>query len=143
MAVTIEALTLLQRDDPDQEAACTLQTCPLSSSYYAYLPSHPANALFLALFSLSLCSFLLQAVLSRRFIGFSIAMICGCILEVLGYVGRIMSHHDPFSQVRPPSPSCTQQAYVHCVANPKRERQKRKRKPKPPTKITFLYRRAS
>lgn len=99
----VEGLTVRRRDDPKlaaYRAACTLNTCPLSSSYYAYRPSLSANAVFLALFSLSLCCFLLQAALSGRFIGFTIAMISGCSLEVLGYTGRIMSYYNPFNQVR-------------------------------------------
>lgn len=65
-------------------------------------PSLPANATFLALFSLSLCSFLAQVHLSKRFIGFTIAMASGCILEVLGYISRIMSYHNPFNEVQIP-----------------------------------------
>lgn len=84
-------------------AACTLKTCPIKDSFYAYRPSLAANTIFLALFSFSLCSFILQAALSRRFIGFSIAMVSGRALEVLGYVGRIMSWNNPFSQVCLPS----------------------------------------
>ena len=96
---------LLVRDTKavaEYRAACTLQTCPLKSSYYAYLPSLGTNAAFLTLFSVSLLGFILQAALSWRFVGFTIAMVSGCILEVLGYVGRIMSHHNPFDQVRKP-----------------------------------------
>jgi hypothetical protein len=78
---------------------CTLATCPLDLSYWAYIPSLPANALFLAIFALSLALFLVQAVLSRRFLGFTIAMVSGCILEVLGYIGRLMSRHNPFNEV--------------------------------------------
>lgn len=92
-----------QRDDKqlaEYRAACTLKTCPIKSSYFAYRPSLPANAIFLALFSLSLCGFILQAALSRRFIGFTVAMVSGCALEVLGYIGRIMSWYNPFNQVR-------------------------------------------
>ncbi|MCJ1372122.1 hypothetical protein MMC20_003343 [Loxospora ochrophaea] len=77
---------------------CTLQTCPIESSYYNYRPSLAANGVFLALFSLSLCGFLFQALFSRRFIGFSVAIISGEILEVLGYVGRVMSYYNPFNQ---------------------------------------------
>ena len=81
-------------------ASCTLKTCPLKLSYYNYLPSLAANGTFLALFAISLCCFLLQVGLSRRFIGFTIAMVSGCVLEVLGYIGRIMSWYNPFNQVR-------------------------------------------
>ncbi|KAI4138328.1 MAG: hypothetical protein L6R39_006845 [Caloplaca ligustica] len=74
-------------------------------------PSLAANSTFLALFSLSLCAFLVQVHLSKRLIGFTIAMVSGYILEVLGYIGRIMSYHDPFNEVYtnpnllPPPPS--------------------------------------
>ncbi|KAI9812307.1 MAG: hypothetical protein M1827_004756 [Pycnora praestabilis] len=77
---------------------CTLETCPIQDSYFNYLPSLAANSVFLALFSLSLICFLFQGFLSKRFVGFTIAVCCGCALEVLGYVGRLMSHHDPFNQ---------------------------------------------
>lgn len=78
---------------------CTLDTCPLELSYWAYRPSLIANSIFLALFALSLITFLVQAVLSKRFLGFTIAMLSGCILEVLGYAGRIMSYYNPFQEV--------------------------------------------
>ncbi|MCJ1474047.1 hypothetical protein MMC13_002705 [Lambiella insularis] len=82
----------------DYRNQCTLDTCPLSDSYYAYRPSLPANAVFLALFSFSLVCFTLQAVLSRRFVGFTIALVAGCILEVVGYAGRVISYKNPFDQ---------------------------------------------
>ncbi|KAF2843217.1 RTA1-domain-containing protein [Patellaria atrata CBS 101060] len=78
--------------------ACTLDTCPFDLSYWGYLPSLSANAAFLALFTLSLLLFLFQAALSRRFLGFTFAMVSGCILEVIGYIGRIMSHNNPFQE---------------------------------------------
>ena len=99
----MHALHLLDRRDDKQlaayRAACTLKTCPIKDSYYAYRPSLSTNAVFLALFSFSLCCFILQAALSRRFIGFTTAMVSGCALEVLGYIGRIMSWYNPFNQV--------------------------------------------
>ena len=98
----MDLLSLLRRDDKQvaaYRAACTLETCPIQNSYYNYRPSLGTNAAFLALFSLSLSSFILQAALSRRFVGFTIAMVSGCSLEVLGYIGRIMSWHNPFNQV--------------------------------------------
>ncbi|KAF2104502.1 parasitic phase-specific protein PSP-1 [Rhizodiscina lignyota] len=75
---------------------CTLDTCPLSLSYWAYRPSLGANSAFLAIFGLSLGVFFCQGILSKRFLGFTIAMVSGCILEVIGYVGRIMSYFNPF-----------------------------------------------
>jgi len=77
---------------------CTLKTCPLSDSYWGYIPSLPANGFFLALFALSTGIFVMQGVLSKRFLAFTIAMVCGGFLEVLGYVGRIMSHYNVFKE---------------------------------------------
>ena len=83
----------------DFRSKCTLETCDISDSFYAYRPSLPGNATFLALFGLSLAVYLIQAFLSRRFVAFSVAMICGCVLEIIGYAGRIMSWQNPFTEV--------------------------------------------
>jgi hypothetical protein len=80
--------------------SCTLETCSISSSYWGYQPSIIANAVFIGLFSFSLLAFLVQALLSRRYLGFSIAMICGGVLEVLGYAGRIWAHKALWTEVR-------------------------------------------
>lgn len=61
----------------------------MTLSFWGYLPSLGANGAFEALFAISLMLFIGQSFLSRRFIGFSIAMISGCILECIGYGGRI------------------------------------------------------
>lgn len=95
------AYALIERSykaDKDFREHCTLETCPLSLSYWAYRPSLAANSLFLAIFGLSTSLFLFQAVLSKRFLGFTIAMVSGCALEVIGYVGRVMSYYNPFNQ---------------------------------------------
>ena len=98
---TMEDLLLVARAHHDRNrfANCTLATCPIQDSYFAYRPSLAANGVLLALFSFSLTCFILQAALSKRFIGFTIAMVSGCIIEVIGYVGRIISYHNPFNQV--------------------------------------------
>lgn len=84
----------------DYTDSCTVDKCPISSSNWDYLPSLAANGIFIALFSLSLVCYLGQAFLSRKFKGFTIAMVGGCILEVLGYAGRIMAYYSPWSMVR-------------------------------------------
>ncbi|KAF2397974.1 RTA1-domain-containing protein [Trichodelitschia bisporula] len=78
--------------------ACTLETCPLKLSYWAYQPSQPANGLFAALFGLSLLASVLQGLFARRWIGFTVAMCSGSVLELLGYIGRYLSYDDPFNE---------------------------------------------
>lgn len=106
----MDFVKIFVRDDPsgnydsrkDFRDHCRLglPECPLDLSYWAYLPSLPANAIFTALFGLSLLLFIVQGALSKRFLGFTIAMVSGCILEVLGYIGRLMSRSNPFNEVR-------------------------------------------
>ncbi|KAJ5722870.1 RTA1 domain protein [Penicillium malachiteum] len=75
---------------------CTLSTCPMSDAYLDYLPNVPANAFFVALFALIFCIQLFTGVWYRTW-AYMGAMLPGLILEVLGYVGRLMLHHNPFN----------------------------------------------
>jgi|SRR5450432_773231 RTA1 like protein len=65
--------------------------CPVESSYYYYRVDLGANAAFAALFGISLIGFLGAFIMTRRAFGFSFAMMCGVILEIIGYAGRLMS----------------------------------------------------
>lgn len=78
---------------PDE--LCTLSTCSLLQAHFQYIPSLAGNAFFIALFALLL---LLQIGLSIRYRtwGFLVGMIGGLVLEVLGYVGRVQMHFNPF-----------------------------------------------
>ena len=98
MDILPAAMKLYVRDNGDPNKNCTLATCSIHDSYYDYLPSLGGNATFLVLFSLSLAGFILTFILTRRAIAFTFAFVCGIALEVLGYVGRIISHHDPFNE---------------------------------------------
>lgn len=72
-------------------AECTIDTCPIDSSYYFYRVSLAANATFIALFALSLIGFLVTYAVTRRATAFTFAASAGVILEIIGYAGRIMS----------------------------------------------------
>lgn len=75
---------------------CTLSTCPLTDAYLDYQPNVPANAFFVGLFGLITGVQLILGIRYRTWT-YMIPMLCGLILEVLGYVGRIMLHNDPFN----------------------------------------------
>lgn len=105
-SITHSILSLVAREDNQSyddrknfRDSCTLDTCPLNLSYWGYRPSLAANIIFTVLFGLSTILFLGQAVLSRRFLGFTVAMVSGCILEVIGYIGRDLSYYNPFAEV--------------------------------------------
>ncbi|KAJ5641544.1 hypothetical protein N7490_005544 [Penicillium lividum] len=75
---------------------CTLSTCPLSEAYLDYLPNLPANAFFVALFGL-IAGIQLLLGIKYRIWTYMTPMLFGLILEVLGYIGRIMIHSNPFN----------------------------------------------
>ncbi|KAJ9161912.1 RTA1 domain-containingprotein [Coniochaeta hoffmannii] len=74
---------------------CTIDTCPLSEGVITYQPSIAGNSFFVALFGILL---LVQLGLGIRHQTWSylVAMAFGLILEVVGYVGRVQLHDDPF-----------------------------------------------
>ncbi|KAJ5645569.1 RTA1 domain protein [Penicillium longicatenatum] len=75
---------------------CTIVTCPLTEAYLDYLPNLPANAFFVGLFGL-ICGIQLILGIRYRMWSYMIPMLFGLILEVLGYIGRIMLHNNPFN----------------------------------------------
>ena len=78
------------------DANCTLSVCNISQSVYHYRPSVPANATILAFFALSLIIALIQGWKYRTY-SFTIALFFGYLAEIIGYVGRLMLHSNPFS----------------------------------------------
>lgn len=103
----IEASLLVARaSDSDRSAIqeyrshCTYATCPLEAGYWGYRPSMGANIAFLLLFGLSTLGYISQGFFNQAWLGFTIAMVCGCTLEVVGYVGRVLAYFNGFTEVR-------------------------------------------
>jgi hypothetical protein len=74
---------------------CTIGTCPLTDATILYIPSLGGNAFYLAAFALI---FFIQAFQLWRYRtwSFSCSMMVGLVLEVVGYVGRVQMHFNPF-----------------------------------------------
>ena len=70
--------------------------CLVQYSIYGYFPSLPANAFFLALFLTLLIAQLYLGIRYKTWT-FAFALSCGCFVEAVGYAGRLMLHHNPFS----------------------------------------------
>ncbi|PVH95452.1 sphingoid long-chain base transporter RSB1 [Periconia macrospinosa] len=100
MASILNAFLLLRRA---QELAshppnnCTIDTCPVEWSLYGYYPSLPANALFVALFAISMLLHIYQGIRWRSW-SFMACMVIGTFGELVGYGGRITLHNNPFDQ---------------------------------------------
>ncbi|OCL03471.1 putative RTA1 domain protein [Glonium stellatum] len=77
------------------DAQCTLQSCSLLQAHYQYLPSLAGNALYVGIFGLLLAFQIIFGWRARTW-GFLGGMFGGLVLEVIGYIGRIQMHSNPF-----------------------------------------------
>lgn len=73
--------------------------CANVESYYNYRLSLPANATFLALFSLSFLAFAGTYAFTRKGLGFTVAMLLGVACEIIGYVGRVLSWKNQWQEI--------------------------------------------
>jgi hypothetical protein len=81
---------------PADVSICTLQTCSVKQcGQVTFLPTLPGNILYAVLLGLILLAQLGLGVFYRTW-GFMIGMLCGLVLEIIGYVGRVMLHQNPF-----------------------------------------------
>jgi hypothetical protein len=78
-----------------QRKYCHLGECPIEWATIAYIPNIGGNVVYM------LCFLVLLAV--QLFFGiryktwkFLASMMLGLLLEVIGYIGRIMLHNNPF-----------------------------------------------
>lgn len=76
-------------------ANCTLALCPVEWSVFGYRPSIAANGAFIAIFGFLLLVQLGQGVWFKSW-GHTACVAAGNILQIIGYVGRIMLHSNPF-----------------------------------------------
>lgn len=76
-------------------ANCTLALCPVEWSVFQYRPSLAANAIFIAIFGVLLVAHLVQGVWYKTW-SYMGCICAGCILQIIGYGGRIMLHDNPF-----------------------------------------------
>lgn len=75
---------------------CTLSVCPVEASVYGYRASLPFSSLLIALYAICL---VVQVVLGWHYKtwGYLSAMALGCLVEILGYVGRIIMWNNPWN----------------------------------------------
>jgi hypothetical protein len=100
-----------------KNANCTLELCPLQSSILQYQPSIPGNGVIIGVFALAMLIHIIQGIRWRSW-DFMICVVIGCIDEIIGYIGRIMLHSNPFSfnafiiQIGTAAPSYSKGNYV-------------------------------
>ncbi|MCJ1306959.1 hypothetical protein MMC25_000603 [Agyrium rufum] len=75
----------------------TIPACPLVLAQQDYVPSLGANAFFAAIYGICMLINLFFGIRYKTW-GFVVGMTCGLILEIAGYIGRIILHNNPFPQ---------------------------------------------
>ncbi|KAF4159530.1 hypothetical protein CNMCM8927_003129 [Aspergillus lentulus] len=85
----------MMSNSTDPSDYCTLDTCPLSLANFNYVPNLAGNLLYLALFGTMLVANLGLGIYYRTW-GYLVGMMGGLALEVIGYVGRVQLHYNPF-----------------------------------------------
>ncbi|KAH8775942.1 RTA1 like protein-domain-containing protein [Hyaloscypha finlandica] len=78
-------------------AECIVELCSLKYANVDYVPNAGSNFLFAVIFAFFLLTQLVFWVW-RRTHSFSFAISCGLILEILGYLARVIMKHNMFSQ---------------------------------------------
>ncbi|KAM0723236.1 hypothetical protein Q7P37_001436 [Cladosporium fusiforme] len=75
---------------------CTLETCCLAQSPFTYHVTFGGNLFFAILFGVTILPQIGLGIYYKTW-GFMVGMVCGLILEVLGYVARVQMHDNPFN----------------------------------------------
>ena len=79
----------------DTYVPCTLQTCSVSTGTVPYQPNVGGNAFYATLFATFLVIQLYLGIRTKTW-SFTVPMLFGLILEIAGYIGRILLHDNPW-----------------------------------------------
>lgn len=77
-------------------ANCTLDLCPIEYSVYGYRPSLAANYTFIALYAVAAVIHVYLGFRWKQW-WFMVCMLIGAVNAIIGYVGRVLMYHNPFS----------------------------------------------
>ncbi|KAF7959728.1 hypothetical protein EAE96_001338 [Botrytis aclada] len=75
---------------------CKLGTCPLEYGMVHYQPTLFGNVFYLGIFAALLIIHIIQLWRWKAW-SFSCCMLTGLVFEIIGYLGRVQIHYDPFA----------------------------------------------
>ncbi|KAI0975223.1 RTA1-domain-containing protein [Xylaria arbuscula] len=78
------------------EIQCTVETCDPVQSWYGYQPNLGINVFFVVAYAIAASYCFIIAVWKRSWLTYTIAILVGSLLELVGYVARIVGHNDPW-----------------------------------------------
>ncbi|KAI0172941.1 RTA1-domain-containing protein [Hypoxylon sp. FL1284] len=76
--------------------SCTPATCDVATSWYGYQPNLGINIFFAIIYSLAALWCFILAVWKRTWLIYTITILVGALLELVGYAARIKGHYDPW-----------------------------------------------
>lgn len=76
---------------------CTSVTpeCPIAATTYGYRPNLGGNIFFAVIFGICAIYNLIIGIKSRQLM-FTIALAGGSLMEMIGYIGRLLMHQNPW-----------------------------------------------
>ncbi|KAI0804276.1 RTA1-domain-containing protein [Xylaria sp. FL0064] len=78
---------------------CTLDTCPLSDSFYGYRPNLGID-IFISIVYVAIISHCLYvAIIKRKWLSYTISVLLGALLELIGFASRIYGYAHPFVKI--------------------------------------------
>ncbi|KAI0508855.1 RTA1 like protein-domain-containing protein [Xylaria bambusicola] len=81
------------------EQHCSLGTCPLSASYYGYRPNLGIDIFFSIVYVAVIAHCLFVAIVKRKWLSYTISILLGALLELIGYVLRSHGYFHPFVRI--------------------------------------------
>ncbi|KAI1276860.1 RTA1-domain-containing protein [Xylaria sp. FL0933] len=78
---------------------CTLGTCPLSDSFYGYRPNLGIDIFFSIVYFAIISHCLYVAIFKRKWLSYTISVLLGALLELIGFASRIYGYVHPFVKI--------------------------------------------
>ncbi|KAI0467723.1 RTA1-domain-containing protein [Xylaria cf. heliscus] len=78
---------------------CTLDTCSPSESYYGYRPNLGIDIFFSIVYVAIICHCLFVAIFKRKWLSYSICILIGALLELIGFLSRVYGYVHPFVRI--------------------------------------------
>ncbi|KAI0427707.1 RTA1-domain-containing protein [Xylaria sp. FL1042] len=78
---------------------CTLDTCPVSDSFYGYRPNLGIDIFFSIVYAAIISHCLFVVISKRKWLSYTISVLIGALLELIGFVSRIYGYAHPFVRI--------------------------------------------
>ncbi|KAI1420015.1 RTA1-domain-containing protein [Xylaria sp. FL1777] len=79
--------------------SCTLSTCSLSDSFYGYRPNLGIDIFFSIVYVAIIGRCLFITIHKRKWLGYTISVLLGALLELIGFVSRTYGYAHPFVRI--------------------------------------------